>query len=89
MSALDALYMPLREQAAQIAAGELDPAELLDACLARIEERNPELNAVIATFPDDSRRMLERGTGWAAARRPGRDQGRVAAALARRDRRCA
>ena len=59
MSALDALYMPLREQAAQIAAGQLDPAELLDACLARIEERNSELNAVIATFPDRSREMLE------------------------------
>jgi Asp-tRNA(Asn)/Glu-tRNA(Gln) amidotransferase A subunit family amidase len=56
MSALD---LPLREQAAQIAAGELDPGELLDACLARIEERNPDLNAVIATFPEESRRMLE------------------------------
>ena len=56
MSALD---LPLREQAAQIAAGDLDPGELLDACLARIEERNPELNAVVATFPDQSREMLE------------------------------
>lgn len=59
MSALDALSLPLREQAAQITAGELDPAELLDACLARIEERNPDLNAVIAIFPDRSREMLE------------------------------
>jgi Asp-tRNA(Asn)/Glu-tRNA(Gln) amidotransferase A subunit family amidase len=56
MSALD---LPLREQAAQIAAGDVDPGELLDACLARIEERNPDLNAVVATFPEDSRRMLE------------------------------
>ena len=32
----------LREQAAAIAAGEADPGELLDASLARIEERNPE-----------------------------------------------
>jgi Asp-tRNA(Asn)/Glu-tRNA(Gln) amidotransferase A subunit family amidase len=56
MSALD---LPLREQAAQIAAGDLDPGELLDSCLARIEERNPDLNAVIATFPEESRRMLE------------------------------
>ena len=55
MSALD---LPLREQAAAIAAGELDPVELLEACLARIEERNPDLNAVVATFPDESRRML-------------------------------
>ena len=56
MSALD---LPLREQAAQIAAGDLDAGELLDACLARIEERNPDLNAVVATFPDRSREMLE------------------------------
>jgi Asp-tRNA(Asn)/Glu-tRNA(Gln) amidotransferase A subunit family amidase len=56
MSSLD---LPLREQAAQIAAGDLDPGELLDACLARIEERNTDLNAVVATFPDESRRMLE------------------------------
>src|SRR5918996_2353012 len=56
MSALD---LPLREQAAQIAAAEIDAAELLDACLTRIEERNPELNAVIATFPDQSRAMLD------------------------------
>jgi Asp-tRNA(Asn)/Glu-tRNA(Gln) amidotransferase A subunit family amidase len=56
---MTALDLPLREQAAGIAAGEIDPAELLDACLARIEERNPELNAVVATFPEQSRRMLD------------------------------
>jgi Asp-tRNA(Asn)/Glu-tRNA(Gln) amidotransferase A subunit family amidase len=55
MSILD---LPLREQAAKIAAGEADAGELLDECLVRIEERNPELNAVVATFPDQSRRML-------------------------------
>jgi amidase len=54
MSALD---LPLREQAAGIAAGEIDAGELLDACLARIEERNPDLNAVVATFPGESRAM--------------------------------
>ncbi len=63
MSALD---LPLREQAAAIAAGEADPGELLDACLARFEERNPELNAIVATFPDRSREMLA-----ALARRDG------------------
>jgi Asp-tRNA(Asn)/Glu-tRNA(Gln) amidotransferase A subunit family amidase len=56
MSARD---LPLREQAAGIASGEIDAGELLDACLARIEERNPELNAIVATFPDQSREMLE------------------------------
>jgi aspartyl-tRNA(Asn)/glutamyl-tRNA(Gln) amidotransferase subunit A len=56
---LSALDLSLREQAAGIAAGEIDAGELLDACLARIEERNPDLNAVVATFPDESRAMLE------------------------------
>jgi Asp-tRNA(Asn)/Glu-tRNA(Gln) amidotransferase A subunit family amidase len=56
MSALD---LPLREQAAGIASGEIDAGELLDACLARIEERNPDLNAIVATFPEESRKMLE------------------------------
>jgi indoleacetamide hydrolase len=55
MSALD---LPLREQAAGIASGEIDAGELLDACLARIEERNPELNAIVETFPEQSRKML-------------------------------
>ena len=49
--------LPLREQAARIASGELDPAELLRATLERIEERS-ELNAVVATFPEESERML-------------------------------
>ncbi len=55
MSALD---LSLRGQAAAIAAGEADAAELLDATLARIEERNPAINAVVATFPEESRAML-------------------------------
>ena len=59
--AMSALDLSLREQAAQIAAGELDAGELLDACLARIEERNPDLNAVVATFPDESRRDARAG----------------------------
>ncbi len=55
MSALD---LSLRAQAAAIAAGEVDPAELLDAALERLERRNPEVNAVVATFPERSREML-------------------------------
>lgn len=55
MSALD---LSLREQAAAIASGDADPAELLDATLARIEERDPALNAVVETFPERSREML-------------------------------
>ena len=56
MSALD---LSLRAQAAAIAAGEADPAELLEASLERIEQRNPALNAVVETFPERSREMLE------------------------------
>ena len=55
MSLLD---RPLADQAAAIAAGEVDPGELLDETLARFEDRNPQLNAVVATFPEESREML-------------------------------
>jgi Asp-tRNA(Asn)/Glu-tRNA(Gln) amidotransferase A subunit family amidase len=48
----------LREQAAALAGGEVDPAQLLDATLDRIEDRNPAVNAIVDTFPDQSRRML-------------------------------
>lgn len=50
--------LPLREQAAKIASGELDASELLSATLERIEERNGPVNAVVATFPEESERML-------------------------------
>jgi Asp-tRNA(Asn)/Glu-tRNA(Gln) amidotransferase A subunit family amidase len=53
-----ALDLSLRGQAAAIAVGEADPAELLEAALARIEDRNPALNAVVETFPERSREML-------------------------------
>jgi aspartyl-tRNA(Asn)/glutamyl-tRNA(Gln) amidotransferase subunit A len=55
---VSAVDRSLREQAALIAAGELDPGELLDTTLARIEERNPELNAIVEVFPERSREML-------------------------------
>jgi Asp-tRNA(Asn)/Glu-tRNA(Gln) amidotransferase A subunit family amidase len=54
-----ALDLGLRAQAAAVAAGDVDPGELLDAVLARIEERNPVLNAVVETFPERSREMLD------------------------------
>lgn len=55
MSALD---LTLRGQAAAIAAGEVDPGELLEETLARIEIRNPALGAIVETFPERSREML-------------------------------
>jgi Asp-tRNA(Asn)/Glu-tRNA(Gln) amidotransferase A subunit family amidase len=54
----EALDLTLRGQAAAIAAGEVDAGQLLDAALERIEERNPAINAVVATFPEKSREML-------------------------------
>jgi Asp-tRNA(Asn)/Glu-tRNA(Gln) amidotransferase A subunit family amidase len=56
---LSALDLPLRKQAAALDAGEIGVAELLDGSLARIEERNPALNAVVETFPERSREMLD------------------------------
>lgn len=52
------LDLSLRDQAAAIAAGDVDAAELLEAALARIEQRNPAINAVVETFPERSREML-------------------------------
>jgi aspartyl-tRNA(Asn)/glutamyl-tRNA(Gln) amidotransferase subunit A len=54
-----ALDLSLQRQAAAVAAGDVDPAELLEAALERIAARNPALNAVIETFPERSREMLE------------------------------
>jgi aspartyl-tRNA(Asn)/glutamyl-tRNA(Gln) amidotransferase subunit A len=51
--------LSLREQAEAVASGELDPGQLLDVTLARIEERDGTLNSVVARFPGESRRMLE------------------------------
>jgi Asp-tRNA(Asn)/Glu-tRNA(Gln) amidotransferase A subunit family amidase len=53
------LDMGLGEQAAAIATGEVDAGDLLDATLERIEQRNPALNAVVETFPERSREMLD------------------------------
>jgi Asp-tRNA(Asn)/Glu-tRNA(Gln) amidotransferase A subunit family amidase len=50
--------LSLREQARSIAGGDLDPAELLADTLARIEERDGPLNSIVATFPEESERML-------------------------------
>ena len=79
MSLLDGT---LREQAAAVAGGDADPAELLDAALARIEERNPSVNAIVETFPERVATDARRGPARSAVRGAGGDQGRVAAAVA-------
>src|SRR3954466_15781628 len=50
--------LTLRAQAAGIAAGDLDATAVLADTLARIEERNAPLNAIVATFPEESEKML-------------------------------
>jgi aspartyl-tRNA(Asn)/glutamyl-tRNA(Gln) amidotransferase subunit A len=48
-------FAPAYELAARIRSRDLSPVELLDACLARIDETNPLLNAFIAIKPDEAR----------------------------------
>jgi aspartyl-tRNA(Asn)/glutamyl-tRNA(Gln) amidotransferase subunit A len=50
--------LSLREQARAVAAGELDATELLEATLARIEERDRAINSVVDVFASESARML-------------------------------
>ena len=50
--------LSLREQVGAVSSGALDPAELLDATFARIEERDTALNSVVVKFPEEARRML-------------------------------
>jgi aspartyl-tRNA(Asn)/glutamyl-tRNA(Gln) amidotransferase subunit A len=50
--------LSLRAQAAAIASGDLDAAELLAATLDRIEQRDGALNSIVARFPEESERML-------------------------------
>ena len=51
--------LSLREQAAAVASGELDAQALLAATLERIEERDGPLNSIVASFPEESERMLD------------------------------
>ena len=50
--------LSLREQARAIAEGELDATELLEATLARIEERDGPLRSIADSFATESARML-------------------------------
>ena len=48
----DPALLPAREQARCIRAGDLTAADLLGACLARVERHNGELNAVVTLNPE-------------------------------------
>ena len=49
-------YAPAHELAARIRRRDLSPVEVVDACIARIEARNPSLNALVYLGFDDARR---------------------------------
>ena len=49
-------YTSATELARRVSAREVAPTELVEAVIARIEERNPALNAVVFTGYDDARR---------------------------------
>jgi amidase len=63
----DVCALPARELARRIAGRELSAVEALDAHLARIERRNPELNAVVSLDIEAARRQAE-GADLALAR---------------------
>lgn len=47
-------FTPAYELAGRIRSRDLSPVELMEACLARIEDVNPALNAFIAMRPDEA-----------------------------------
>ena len=49
--------------AALVRAGEVKPDELLDEALRRVDERNPAINAVWATFEERARQQIASGLG--------------------------
>jgi len=55
----DACFLSATEMTCLIRDGELSPVEIMESCLARIEERNGELNAFV-TLLDDSARLEAR-----------------------------
>ena len=48
-------YVPAAELAAKIRRRELSPVEVVEACIARIEERNPSINALVYFGFEDAR----------------------------------
>lgn len=57
----DVLELDATGQAALVRAGEVSPAELLEATIARVEELNPVLNAVVIRAYEAGRRAVDQG----------------------------
>jgi Asp-tRNA(Asn)/Glu-tRNA(Gln) amidotransferase A subunit family amidase len=49
------------ELAERVRNGDVTPEELLDAAIARVEARNPDLNAVVLPFYDEARAAIAEG----------------------------
>ena len=62
-------FSPALELADALRRRELSAVELLDACIAAIEERNPELNAVIWRNDEQAARGRRRGRSSSGRRR--------------------
>lgn len=69
--ARDPALLPAREQARRIRAGEMAAADLLGACLARVERHNGELNAVVTPNPAVEAEAAAVDAVLAAGRDPG------------------
>ena len=58
--AVDVCMLPAHEQGRRLNEGELSATELLEAVLARIEQHNPALNAVVSLDEKQARKNAER-----------------------------
>lgn len=67
----DPALLPAREQARRIRAGDLTAADLLGACLARVERHNGELNAVVTLNPAAEAEAAAVDAALAAGEEPG------------------
>ena len=56
---IDPAWLDATAQAALVRAGEVTPLELVDAAIARVEELNPALNAVVTPLFDNAREAAE------------------------------
>jgi amidase/aspartyl-tRNA(Asn)/glutamyl-tRNA(Gln) amidotransferase subunit A len=64
----DLAYATATDLAARIRQGDLSPVELMDAVIARIEERNPSLNAFVFTAFDEAREQAKQAEAAVASR---------------------
>ena len=64
--AVDLLFQPATEMARLIRERKLSPVELVNAHLARIEQLNPKLNAIVCLAADQAREQAKRAEALAA-----------------------